>query len=107
MSDKSGGVPAAKMYKLLDEYPGIDLEKTRARFDTLSKFFAELIEGYVSSVVDKYGEEDSWMSKEDHTKEILLHDPFIHNLLNRSIVYPPFRTDLVDDIDSIQLELDL
>ena len=112
MSDKDEKIPAPGLYRFFDEYPGIDLEKTKERFERLSMFFADMLDDYVQKVLDKYGSKDDYMDKSDHMKELLLHDPYVRDLLIRSLVYPPFKFEDEDfsaplQTDTVQLELDL
>ena len=112
MPEKKEKVPAPRMYRILDEYPGLDLEKTKERFECLSVFFADLLDDYVQKVLDKYGSENDYMDKNDHMKEMLLHDPYVRDLLTRSLVYPSFKFEDEDfsaplQTDAVQLELDL
>lgn len=90
MPEKDEKIPSPRLYRLMEDYPGIDLEKTKERFERLSGFFADLLDDYVTKVLGKYGCSNDYLSKEDHMKEILLHDPYVRDLLIRSLVYPPF-----------------
>lgn len=112
MSDKDEKIPAPGLYRFFDEYPGIDLERTKERFERLSMFFADMLDDYVQKVLDKYGSKDDYMDKSDYMKEMLLHDPYVRDLLIRSIVYPPFNfkdQDVTIPVEkkTIQLELGL